>query len=35
MENVWDQIEKTQLKLLDNAKLTQQAKLLTRFCLLL
>ena len=35
MENVWDEIEKTWLKRLGNVKLTQTAKLLTRFCLLL
>ena len=35
MENIWDEVEKTQLKLLGNVKLTQEAKPLTRFCLLL
>ena len=35
MENVWDEIQKAQLKLLGNVKLTQKAKLLTRYCLLL
>ena len=35
MENVWNEIEKTQLKLLGNVKLTQKAKLLTMFCQLL
>ena len=35
MENVWDEIEKTRLKLLRDRKLTQKAKLLTTFCLLM
>ena len=35
MKNIWDKFEKTQLKLLGNLKLTQMAKLLTKFCLLL
>ena len=35
MENVWNEIENTRLKLLGDVKLTPKAKLLTRFCLLL
>ena len=35
METFWDEIEKTQLKLLGSVKLTQEVKPLTRFCLLL
>ena len=35
MENVWDEIENTRLKLLGNVKLTHKAKILGRFCLLL
>ena len=35
LENVWDEIEKTQLKLLGNVKLTQKVKILHGFHLLL
>ena len=33
MENFWNEIERTRLKLLGNVKLAQKAKPLTRFCL--